>query len=128
MKKGIYFLLVLVACCWFSCGTPEQEAQDGATTTTVQEETTANQSSTETTPSTATTETGNSKITETIVGQVCDCKKESMGEDGRMDVEQMRACMGGSSSDYVKKLLGAEATDKEVTDALNELIEKTKDC
>lgn len=127
MKKGIYFSLLLLACCWFSCGTPNQEAQEGETTTTVQEETTANATSTEATDTP--TEVGNSKITEAIVGKVCDCKKEAKKEDGTPDVEQIRACMGAASStEYVKNLLGPSATDKELTDALNELMEKTKDC
>lgn len=128
MKKGIYFLLVLLTCCWFSCGTPNQEAQEGETTTTVQEETTANATSTEANPST-TTETGNSKITADVVSKVCNCKKEAKGEDGMMDIEKVRACMGAASSnEYVKNLLGPDATEKELTDALNELMEKTENC
>lgn len=131
MKKGIYFLLVLATLCWYSCGTPNTEAQEGEATTTVQENNNSTETSNgdNTTPPASTTEGGASKITDAIVGKVCDCKKEAKKEDGRIDVERVRSCMGAASStEYVANLLGASATDKERTDAQNELQKRTKNC
>ena len=128
MKKGIYFLLVLVTWCWYSCGAPESETQEGETTSTVQEENRSETTTDEGTTST-TKEGGASKITDAIVKQVCDCKKEAKQEDGTVDVERVRACMGAASStEYVANLLGPDATDKERSDAQNELLERTENC
>ncbi|MGH1335083.1 MAG: hypothetical protein ACRBFS_03070 [Aureispira sp.] len=125
MKKGIYFLLVLVTLCWYSCGTPNTEAQEGETTTTVQKD----DNSTETPTTPAPEAGGASKITDAIVSQVCDCKKEAKKEDGTTDVERIRSCMGAASStEYVANLLGASASDKERTDAQNELMKRTANC
>lgn len=127
MKKGIYFLLVLVTCCWYSCGTPSQEAQ-GGDTTTVQE----GNNSTETVKKEGNTtepQGGASKITDAIVNKVCDCKRESKNEDGTTDVERIRSCMGASSSgEYVANLLGTSATKKEIADAQKELLARTANC
>ncbi|MFK7797317.1 MAG: hypothetical protein AB8E82_07660 [Aureispira sp.] len=129
MKKGIYFLLVLVTWCWYSCSAPEGETQDGETTSTVQGENASETTTDEGTTSAPKKESGASKITDAIVKQVCDCKKEAKQEDGTVDVERVRACMGAASStEYVANLLGSSATDKERSDAQNELLERTENC
>lgn len=129
MKKGIYFLLVLVACCWYSCGAPENGGQEGETTSTVQENSASETTTEEGTTSTPKEEGGASKITDAIVKQVCDCKKEAKQEDGTVDIERVRTCMGAASStEYVANLLGPSATDKERSDAQNELLERTANC
>lgn len=127
MKKGIYFLLVLVTLCYYSCSTPSGEAQEGETTTVQGEENatgTANESTT-----TPPADRGVSKITDDIVSQVCDCQREAKSEDGVMDIEKVRSCMGAASStEYVANLLGPSATEKERTDAQNELLKRTANC
>lgn len=129
MEKGIYCLLILVTLCWYSCGAPASETPEGETTSTVQQENASETTTDEGTASGSKEEGGASKITDAIVKQVCDCKKEAKQEDGTVDVERVRACMGAASStEYVANLLGSSATDKERSDAQNELLERTESC
>ncbi len=128
MKKGIYFLLVLVTLCWYSCGTPSTETNEGETPTTTVQEENGTVDATTSTP-TSDTNSGASKITDDIVAKVCACKKQATGEDGSMDIEAIRSCMGAPTlPDYVKQLLGSSASEKEISDAENELAARMKSC
>ncbi|MDC0230812.1 hypothetical protein OAK19_02510 [Aureispira] len=77
--------------------------------------------------STGISEDATKKITAKIVEKACACKESARREDGSMDIDLVRTCMGGkNSSEYVKELLGPSATDKECADAEKSLSEKMK--
>ena len=128
MKSTLLLLFLMIAL--MSCGGGNEGSTTGETTdngeTTVVSNTTEENGGEATT--TTTTTPSNSKITVDVVEKVCGCVSSSKDDSGSMDVTKMRECMGGSSVEFIANLLGAEASDKEKSDALEELQEKTANC
>ncbi|MCH2023402.1 MAG: hypothetical protein MK207_13080 [Saprospiraceae bacterium] len=104
----------------FSCG-------DNSTTTN---EENSNDSITEVASSENTTEIfedASGKITADIVQKACACQESAKRDDGSMDIDLVRSCMGGKNKiEFVKDLLGPDASDKERADAEKSLTEKMK--
>lgn len=119
-------LLVLVTTFLISCGdTPETND----TTTNTAEPTT--ETTTGETPATTTTSTstsaGASQITDAVVQQACDCQEGARREDKTIDFSKVGECMGGKNKiEFVADLLGADASDKDRSDAEVALVEKMK--
>lgn len=82
-----------------------------------------------TTPQNTTTvqaiEDASGKITDEVVQKACACQEGARQEDGTVDFPQMGECMGGKNKiQFVQDLLGADATEKERSDAEKVLTEK----
>jgi hypothetical protein len=119
-------LLVLVTTFLISCGGASDT--DGNTTDTKEPttETTSDELPT-TTPASATTSDGASKITDAVVKQACDCQEGARREDKTIDFSKVGECMGGKNKiQFVADLLGADASEKERSDAEGALSEKMK--
>jgi len=113
-------LLVLVTTFLISCG---------GTTETNENTTETNDNTTKETPSTTSTNTSNgaSKITDAVVQKACDCQENARREDKTIDFSKVGECMGGKNKiQFVADLLGADATEKERSDAEGALSEKMK--
>lgn len=120
-------LLVLVTTFLISCG----GASDANETTTDTPESTTETTSGEPTTTTSTTSTstsdGASKVTDAVVQQACDCQENARREDQTIDFAKVGECMGGKNKiQFVADLLGADATEKERSDAEGALTEKMK--
>lgn len=82
-----------------------------------------------TTPQNTTTvqaiEDASGKISDEVVQKACACQEGARQEDGTVDFPKMGECMGGKNKiQFVQDLLGAEATEKERSDAEKVLTEK----
>jgi hypothetical protein len=124
--KNIFLLAILTLFLLQSCG--ESKPTDSNTETT--ESATGTPTTTETdTPAETTTESTSSDnasvITDAVMTKVCDCVKESGEEES--DIDKIKECMGGSSAEYVARLLGDGASEKQKTDAQNELQERMQE-
>ena len=120
-------LLVLVTTFLISCG----GASDTNETTDPTTETTSGETGAGETPAenaaSATTSDGASKITDAVVKQACDCQEGARGEDNIIDFSKVGECMGGKNKiQFVADLLGANASEKERSDAEGALAEKMK--
>lgn len=117
-------LLVLVTTFLISCGGASDNSETTTDTTEPTTETTSEETPA-TTTTTATTSDGASKITDAVVQQVCDCQENARREDKTIDFPKVKECMGGKDKiQFVKELLGADASEKERADAEVALVEK----
>lgn len=118
-------LLVLVTTFLISCGGASDNGETTTDTTEPTTETTSGETPATTTTTTATTSDGASKITDAVVQQVCDCQENARREDKTIDFPKVKECMGGKDKiQFVKELLGADASEKERADAEVALVEK----
>lgn len=120
-------LLVLVTTFLISCGDTSETNDTTANTAEPTTETTT----TGETPATTTTSTSSSKgasqITDAVVQQACDCQEGARREDKTIDFSKVGECMGGKNKiEFVADLLGADASDKDRSDAEVALVEKMK--
>lgn len=120
-------LLVLVTTFLISCGDASDATENTTGTTEPTTETTSGETPAANT-ATATTSDGASKITDAVVKQACDCQENARREDKTIDFSKVRECMGGKNKiQFVADLLGADASEKERSDAEGALSEKMKD-
>jgi hypothetical protein len=119
-------LLVLVTTFLISCGGASETNDttiDGTEPTT---ETTTGETPT-TDPASANTSDGASKITDAVVQQACDCQENARREDKTIDFAKVGECMGGKNKiQFVADLLGADASEKERSDAEGTLTKQMK--
>jgi hypothetical protein len=119
-------LLVLVTTFLISCGDTSDTNENTTNTTEPTTETTSGEIPTANTTSTTTSE-GASKITDAVVQQACDCQENARREDKTIDFSKVGECMGGKNKiQFVADLLGADASEKERSDAEGALSEKMK--
>jgi hypothetical protein len=121
-------LLVLVTTFLISCG---DTSETNDTTTNTAEPTTETTTTTGETPATTTTSISSSEgarqITDAVVQQACDCQEGARREDKTIDFSKVGECMGGKNKiEFVADLLGADASDKDRSDAEVALVEKMK--
>lgn len=119
-------LLVLVTTFLISCGGASDTNENTTDTAEPTTETTSGEAST-TNAAAATTSDGASKITDAVVQQACDCQENARREDKTIDFSKVGECMGGKNKiQFVADLLGADASEKERSDAEGALAEKMK--
>ena len=124
--KNILLLAMLTLFLLQSCG--ESKPTDSNTETTESATVTPAATETDVAPTTTTEPTSsesNSVITDEVMEKVCTCVKESGEEES--DIAKIKECMGGSSAEYVARLLGDGASEKQKTDAQNELQERMQE-
>jgi len=118
-------LLVLVTTFLISCGDASDATENTTDTTDPTTETTSDEAPAANTATTATTSEGASKITEAVVKEACDCQENARREDKTIDFSKVGECMGGKNKiQFVADLLGADASEKERSDAEGALAEK----
>ncbi len=128
MKTTLLFVLMLFV--FASCSNKEAggdtTAQTDSTNNTVVNETSTAQPALIDPAASGSTENTlvASKITDEVVNQMCECVSNSKTASGGLDVDKMRACMGGNMITFVANLLGDEATDKDRSDAEQELTKR----
>ena len=118
-------LLVLVTTFLISCGDASETNDTTPDTAEPTTETTTGE--TPVTNTTTSTSAGASQITDAVVQQACDCQENARREDNTIDFPKVGECMGGKNKiQFVADLLGAEASDKDRSDAEVALVEKMK--
>lgn len=119
-------LLVLVTTFLISCGDASETTDTATDTAEPTTETTTGETPATTTTSTSNSE-GASQITDAVVQQACDCQEGARREDKTIDFSKVGECMGGKNKiEFVADLLGADASDKDRSDAEVALVEKMK--
>lgn len=120
-------LLVLVTTFLISCGDASDANENTTNTIEPTTETTSGETPAENTTTTTSTSAGASKITDAVVQQACDCQENARREDKTIDFSKVGECMGGKNKiQFVADLLGADASEKESSDAEGALSEKMK--
>lgn len=122
--KNILLLAMLTLFLLQSCGEskPTDSSTENTESATATPAATETNVSTESTTTEATSSDNLSVITDAVMEKVCTCVKESGEEES--DIAKIKECMGGSSAEYVARLLGEGASEKQKTDAQNELQER----
>jgi len=122
MMKNTLFL-VLFTLFLVACGNENASTETSTETTNTEASATGEETPTSTEP---TTEDTSGKITDAVVAEACNCVEQAKAE-GSMDITKMQECMGGRTSvEFVKDVLGPDASDKEYADAEKALKEKMK--
>ena len=125
-------LLVLTLILWSmgtacNSGEPAPDATDPAATTTTSPDATdpAGEESNASPTASEPAQVSDNFITDAVVQQVCDCQNNAKQDDGSIDFAQMGECMGGKNKiEFVKDLLGPDASDKARSDAEKLLTER----
>jgi len=119
-------LLVLVTTFLISCGDASDANENTTNTIEPTTETISGETPAENTTTTSTS-AGAGKITDAVVQQACDCQENARREDKTIDFSKVGECMGGKNKiQFVEDLLGADASEKERSDAEGALSEKMK--